>query len=87
MSEFIKGSKVPAHKIAAAIAFDLRKEVKTNFRGCRDDTAMAAADVIDELMQQRAELLEALKGVMYWDNGKSEWDIAREAITKAEAAE
>lgn len=45
------------------------------------------ADVITELAQQRAELLDALKGVMYWDNGKSEWDIAREAITKAEAAE
>ena len=30
------------------------------------------------------ELLEALKALMYWDNGKSEWDEARAAIAKAQ---
>ena len=43
----------------------------------------------DELEQERkrletanAELLEALKSVMYWDNGKPEWEEARAAIAK-----
>jgi hypothetical protein len=29
------------------------------------------------------DLLEALEDVMYWDNGKPEWEIARAAIAKA----
>jgi hypothetical protein len=38
-----------------------------------------------ELEQERkanAELLDALDGVMYWDNGKPEWETARAAIAK-----
>lgn len=52
--------------------------------------AMKANGLHDEaaavglVMEQRAELLEALIGVMYWDNGKSEWDIARQAIANTE---
>lgn len=37
-----------------------------------------------QLTAQRDELLEALEGVMYWDNGKPEWDAARAAIAKVE---
>lgn len=34
-----------------------------------------------EQQGKRAErLAEALRGVMYWDNGKSEWDEARAAL-------
>jgi len=29
------------------------------------------------------DLLEALESVMYWDNGKPEWEAARAAIAKA----
>ena len=50
------------------------------------------ADAIQELLVQRdelhelnQELLAALEGVMYWDNGKPEWDDARAAIAKGEA--
>ena len=35
------------------------------------------------LHEVNQELLEALKDVMYWDNGKPEWDVARAAIAKA----
>jgi len=35
------------------------------------------------LIAAAPELLEALQGVMYWDNGKPEWDDARAAIAKA----
>lgn len=32
-----------------------------------------------------AELLEALQSLMYWDNGKPEYDDARAVIAKAKA--
>lgn len=35
-----------------------------------------------DLQVQRDELLAALEGVMYWDNGKPEWDVARGTIAK-----
>lgn len=40
-------------------------------------------DEIGALHEVNQELLEALKDVMYWDNGKPEWDVARAAIAKA----
>jgi len=40
-------------------------------------------DHFNALKAERDELLEALKALMYWDNGKSEWDEARAAIAKA----
>lgn len=42
-----------------------------------------AAAELRRLHEVNQELLEALKDVMYWDNGKPEWDVARAAITKA----
>lgn len=41
---------------------------------------------IQELRRLHAEneaLRNALEGVMYWDNGKAEWEIAREALARA----
>lgn len=35
------------------------------------------------LIAAAPDLLEALEGVMYWDNGKPEWETARAAIDKA----
>ena len=37
---------------------------------------------IKELIAERNALKDALEGVMYWDNGKPEWEIARAAIQK-----
>ena len=42
-----------------------------------------AAAELRRLHEVNQELLEALKDVMYWDNGKPEWDVARAAIAKA----
>lgn len=36
------------------------------------------------LEAERDALLEALKNVMYWDNGKSEWQDARAALARIE---
>ena len=46
------------------------------------DTDDAAAK-LRRLHEVNQELLEALKDVIYWDNGKPEWDVARAAIAKA----
>ena len=46
------------------------------------DTDDAAAE-LRRLYEVNQELLEALKDVIYWDNGKPEWDVARAAIAKA----
>lgn len=35
------------------------------------------------LIAAAPELLEALENVLYWDNGKPEWEVARAAIAKA----
>lgn len=42
-----------------------------------------AAAELRRLHEVNQELLEALKDVMYWDNGKPEWDVARAAIEAA----
>ena len=42
-----------------------------------------AASELRRLHEVNQELLEALKDVMYWENGKPEWDVARAAIAKA----
>lgn len=42
---------------------------------------------IQRLREANKELLDALDNVMYWDNGKPEWDAARAAITKATKGE
>ena len=44
---------------------------------------LKAAAELRRLHEVNAELLDALEGVMYWDNGKPEWEIARNAISKA----
>jgi hypothetical protein len=44
-----------------------------------------AAAELRRLHELNQELLVALEGVMYWDNGKPEWDDARAAIAKGEA--
>jgi hypothetical protein len=44
-----------------------------------------AAAELRRLHEVNTELLAALEGVMYWDNGKPEWDDARAAIAKGEA--
>ena len=46
------------------------------------DQRRTAAE-LRRLHEVNQELLEALKDVMYWDNGKPEWDVARAAIAKA----
>jgi hypothetical protein len=38
------------------------------------------------LIAAAPDLLEALENVMYWDNGKPEWEAARAAIAKATVA-
>ena len=48
------------------------------------DQRRTAAE-LRRLHEVNQELLEALKDVMYWDNGKPEWDVARAAIAKATA--
>ena len=35
------------------------------------------------LHTENEALRNALEGVMYWDNGKAEWEIAREAPARA----
>lgn len=35
---------------------------------------------IKELQAEVAKLREALEGVMYWDNGKPEWGVARSLL-------
>ena len=40
-------------------------------------------DANARLIAAAPELLEALDSLMYWDNGKPEWEIARAAIAKA----
>jgi hypothetical protein len=35
------------------------------------------------LIAAAPDLLEALEHVIYWDNGKPEWEMARAAIAKA----
>jgi hypothetical protein len=47
------------------------------------DNQMDAAAELRRLHALNQELLEALEGVMYWDNGKPEWEDARAAIAKA----
>jgi hypothetical protein len=42
-----------------------------------------AVEIIIRLMEERDACVEALEGVMYWDNGKPEWETARAAIAKA----
>lgn len=49
--------------------------------GCCTETTLTEADA--RLLAAAPDLLEALEGVMYWDNGKPEWEIARAAIAKA----
>lgn len=46
-------------------------------------TGRNAAAELRRLHALSAELLEALKDVMYWDNSKPEWEAARAAIAKA----
>jgi hypothetical protein len=45
----------------------------------RDDENEANA----RLIAAAPDLLEALQHVIYWDNGKPEWEMARAAIAKA----
>lgn len=40
-------------------------------------------DHFNAIKAERDELLEALEGLMYWDNGKPEWEVARAVIAKA----
>lgn len=44
----------------------------------------AESDRADAAERRVGELEEALRGVMYWDNGKSEWAFARAALTGAD---
>lgn len=54
----------------------------------RDSGSPLSANVVESLLQQRAELLEALKLLLEdADSTCESCDIAKEAITKAEAAE
>lgn len=62
--------------------------VDSSWLDCSEENAayIAAANptAILKLLSINAELLEALSGVMYWDNGKPEWQIARAAIARYE---
>lgn len=40
-------------------------------------------DHFNAIKAERDELLDALEGLMYWDNGKPEWEVARAVIAKA----
>jgi hypothetical protein len=58
-------------------------------RDCEHGRLKGKCDVCDlqaeveRLNRVNAELVEVLEGVMYWDNGKSEWETARTALAKA----
>ena len=49
--------------------------------GCCTESKLTQSDA--NLIASSPDLLEALKDVMYWDNGKPEWEAARAAIAKA----
>ena len=40
----------------------------------------------EQLQADRRVLLDALENVMYWDNGKSEWEIARAVLAQVKGA-
>ena len=58
-------------------------------RDCEHGRLKGKCDVCDlqseveRLNRVNAELVGALEGVMYWDNGKPEWETARAALAKA----
>ncbi len=57
---------------------------KAVYVGCGDWDLTGPATQEDWTLAAAApDLLDALEGVMYWDNGKPEWEIARAAIAKA----
>lgn len=63
-------------------ALRLADALSTKFFNFTELDEQAAAE-LRRLHEVNAELLDALEGVMYWDNGKPEWEIARNAIAKA----
>lgn len=57
------------------------KEVVLSGCGCCGSPWCSESDA--KLIAAAPELLEALDSLMYWDNGKPEWEIARAVIAKA----
>ena len=71
---------------------DLQSEVEVQSLQCAhchvtietlNDKVVYLIAEVERLNRVNAELVEALEGVMYWDNGKPEWETARAALTKA----
>jgi hypothetical protein len=84
----IEGYPAPTdlEKKAAELICDLMTQrdamdrmLQNAIRG-RDEYARAADDMAASHKVERDGLRSALEGVMYWDNGKPEWDAAREAL-------
>lgn len=66
-----------SYKTLSALDVELRRLYAEN--------ASLRAD-LSAVKLSRDVLLEALRNVMYWDNGKSEWKEARTAIKAVEEA-
>lgn len=60
-----------------------RDEDRRREYGYSQQVVDALTNERDALRVERDAILSALKGVMYWDNGKSEWQDARAAIDAA----
>lgn len=69
---------------AAAELRRLHEEVQEQCRivGMGAERELKLMAELEQARRDKAELVEALEGVTYWDNGKSEWETARAAIAK-----
>lgn len=61
-------------------------QTTTNRQKRNNAAFIAKADpaTVLALIEERDDLLEAIKDLMYWDNGKPEWDAARDLIARIE---
>ena len=82
LEELLKESYKDADEVLRPRVAELEKErdalLEANRIACED--LVERHDRIAELKQQRDELVEHLENILFWDNGKPEFDDARAAI-------
>lgn len=71
-------SDVEVQSAVRTYALEATASLRAELEASRAKCALLAAEV--------EGLRKALQGVMYWDNGKSEWVEARAALSSAAAA-